>query len=207
MNINYTVNFKFKINTISNDDKTHNAIKTNENNENNSGNELINKITIDYTVKNNKVTINSKDYTVEEGKVTFEGKEYPAVYKVTIGETEYTVVDGTVTINGKEYAVKDGKVTFEGKEYPVVYKVTIVYTGVNNKITINGVEYTVEDGKVTINDKEYTVEKGLKLNSKVFIIQNNIDNEYFKKYLKETIIPYVLQVIPSTTILKLENFN
>ena len=201
------VNFKFKINTISNDDKTHNAIKTNENNENNSGNELINKITIDYTVKNNKVTINSKDYTVEEGKVTFEGKEYPAVYKVTIGETEYTVVDGTVTINGKEYAVKDGKVTFEGKEYPVVYKVTIVYTGVNNKITINGVEYTVEDGKVTINDKEYTVEKGLKLNSKVFIIQNNIDNEYFKKYLKETIIPYVLQVIPSTTILKLENFN
>ena len=51
------------------------------------------------------------------------------------------------------------------------------------------------------------IEKGLKLNSKVFIIQNKIGNKYFKKYLKETIIPYVLQVIPSTTILKLENFN
>ena len=47
----------------------------------------------------------------------------------------------------------------------------------------------------------------VKLNSKVFIIHNNNENYNFKKYLKETIIPYVLQVIPSTTILKLENFN
>ena len=88
-----------------------------------------------------------------------------------------------------------------------MYKVTIDYTGVNNKITINGKEYTVEDGKVTIDGVEYIVEKGLKLNSKVFIIHNNNENYNFKKYLKETIIPYVLQVIPSTTILKLENFN
>ena len=156
-------NFKFNI-KISNDDKTHNAIKTNENN---SGNELINKITIDYTVKNNKVTI-----------------------------------------NGKEYTVVDGKVTIDSVEYPVIEdKVTIDYTGVNNKITINGKEYTVEDGKVTIDGTEYIVGKGLKLNSKVFIIHNNNENYNFKKYLKETIIPYVLQVIPSTTILKLENFN
>ena len=71
---------------------------------------------------------------------------------------------------------------------------------------VDGKEYSVVY-KVTIGETKYIVEKGLKLNSKVFIIQNNIDNEYFKKYLKETIIPYVLQVIPSTTILKLENFN
>ena len=76
------------------------------------------------------------------------------------------------------------------------------------------IKYDVVDGKkysvvykVTIDRKDHTVEKGLKLNSKVFIIQNKIGNKYFKKYLKETIIPYVLQVIPSTTILKLENFN
>lgn len=243
------VNFKFIINTISNDDKTHNAIKTNENN---SGNELINKITIDYTVVNNKVTINGKEYIVVDGKVTIDGVEYTVVNgkvtivytgvnnkitingkeytviedKVTIGETEYTVVDGKVTINDKEYTVVDGKLA---NEYPVEDgKVTIngkEYTVKDGKVTINGVEYAVEndkvvikydvvDGKeysvvykVTINGKDYRVKKGLKLNSKVFIIQNNIDNEYFKKYLKETIIPYVLQVIPSTTILKLENFN
>lgn len=241
------VNFKFDINTISNDDKTHNAIKT----KNNSGNELINKITIEYTVENGKVRINGKEYIVVDGKVTIDGveytvengkvtivytgvnnkvtingKDYTVVYKVTVEGTEYMVVDGKVTINDKEYTVVDGKlaneypviedkVTIEGKEYPVVDgKVTIdeiEYTVENDKVVI---KYDVVDGKeysvvykVTIDGYEYIVKKGLKLNSKVFIIQNNIDNEYFKKYLKETIIPYVLQVIPSTTILKLENFN
>ena len=278
-------NFKFNIKKINNDDKTHNAIKTNENN---SGNELISKITIDYTVKNNKVTINGKEYIVIDGKLA---NEYPVEDgKVTIGETEYTVEDGKVTINGVEYTVENDKVVIkydvvDGKEYSVVYKVTIDYTVVdgkvtiggteytviedkvtvdgieytvedgkvtidytvkNNKVTIDGIEYAVEDGKVTIDDVEYTVvdckvtidytvvggkvtingveypvredkvtidgveyivEKGLKLNSKVFIIHNNNENYNFKKYLKETIIPYVLQVIPSTTILKLENFN
>ena len=240
--ISEKTDFEFKI-VPEEDDKTHNAI---------SGNELINKITIDYTVVNNKVIINGKEYTVVDGKLA---NEYPVEDgKVTIGETEYTVEDGKVTINGVEYAVENDKVVIkynvvDGKEYTIVEdKVTIDYTGVGGKVTINGVEYpviedkvtidgteykvvdgkvtiggsvyTVVDGKVTIDGTEYPVvykvtvdgteyivEKGLKLNSKVFIIQNKIGNKYFKKYLKETIIPYVLQVIPSTTILKLENFN
>ena len=243
------VNFKFNINTISNDDKTHNAIKTNENN---SGNELINKITIDYPVVDGKVTIDGTvysivdgkvtiggteytvkdgkvtiDYVVVAGKVTINGKEYRVVYKVIVDGVKYSVIEDKVIINGKEYTVVDGKlaneytviedkVTIEGKEYAVKDgKVTI--NGVehaveNSKVVIkydvvDGKKYTIVEDKVTINGKDYIVEKGLKLNSKVFIIQNKIGNKYFKKYLKETIIPYVLQVIPSTTILKLENFN
>ena len=97
-----------------------------------------------------------------------------------------------ITTNTIKYSVKDDKVTIGGVKYPVV----------DGKVTINGVEYTVENNIVTI------VEKRLKLNSKVFIIHNNhTKSTCFKKYLKETIIPYVLQVIPSTTILILENFN
>ena len=94
-------NFKFNIKKISNDDKTHNAIKTNENN---SGNELINKITIDYTVVNNKVKINGKEYTVEDGKLA----------------NEYPVIEDKVTIEGKEYKVADGKVTIGGVKYPII---------------------------------------------------------------------------------------
>lgn len=43
------------------------------------------------------------------------------------------------------------------------------------------------------------------LPSKMVILKNNIDNEYYKEYLNNVILKYVLQVIPSTTILVLEN--
>ena len=63
----------------------------------------------------------------------------------------------------------------------------------------------VKNNKVAV---EYPVEMALKLNSKVVIIHNkHSKNANFNTYLKETILPYVLQVIPSTTILILENFN
>lgn len=43
------------------------------------------------------------------------------------------------------------------------------------------------------------------LPSKMVILKNNINNEYYKEYLNNVILKYVLQVIPSTTILVLEN--
>lgn len=56
-------------------------------------------------------------------------------------------------------------------------------------------------------DGNEIVDNKINLNSKVFIIHNNhSESVCFNKYLKETILPYVLQVIPSTTILILENF-
>ena len=193
------------------------------------------KVTIDnkeYEVVIGKLIYDGKEYSVVDGKVTIDGKvctvvddriiiKYPVVdvvdNKVTINGTEYTVENGKVTIDGKEYEV-NGKVTID-KEYPVIDgKATIEYDISDNKVTINGMEYTVENGKVTIggieyavkNNKvavEYPVEMALKLNSKVVIIHNkHSKNANFNTYLKETILPYVLQVIPSTTILILENF-
>lgn len=128
---------------------------------------LKDKVTIDYKVVNNKVTINGKEYIVVDGKLA---NEYPVEDgKVTIDGTEYQVVDNKVTIDKIEYTVENGKVVIkydvvDGNEYTVVDdKVTIdgtEYTVVDGKVTINGKEYTVEDGKVTINGKEYTVVYG-----------------------------------------------
>ena len=215
--------------------KMHNATKTNENNK---GNEIIStdKIAIEYSVVDGKVSINGKKYSVvdvvtidgnpypvENGKVTIDGNPYPVENgKVTIDNKEYEVVIGKLIYDGKEYSVVDGKVTIDGKVCTVVDgRIIIKYPVVDvvdNKVTINGTEYTVENGKVTIggieyavkNNKvavEYPVEMALKLNSKVVIIHNkHSKNANFNTYLKETILPYVLQVIPSTTILILENF-
>ena len=45
------------------------------------------------------------------------------------------------------------------------------------------------------------------LNSKVIHLRNNIENNEYRKYFKNVIIKYLLQVIPSTAILLLENFE
>lgn len=45
------------------------------------------------------------------------------------------------------------------------------------------------------------------LNSKVVVLTNNNNEKLHKSFLKEVVIKYLLQVIPSTTILILENFN
>ena len=122
---------------------------------------LKDKVTIEYVVKNGKVTINDKEYTVVGDKVTIGGIEYTVVGdKVTIDGVEYTVVDDKVIINDTEYTVVDGKVTIGGVEYPVVDdKVIIDYSVVDGKVTIGGVDYSVVDGKVTIKKVEYPIIK------------------------------------------------
>lgn len=45
------------------------------------------------------------------------------------------------------------------------------------------------------------------LNSKVVIMKNLINNTLYKRYFNSIILPYLLQVVPSTTIFILENFN
>lgn len=61
----------------------------------------------------------------------------------------------------------------------------------------NIVDGTTEAGKM--NSTYY-------LNNKVFIMKNNLSSDLYKKYFKEIILNYVMQVIPSTTILILEDF-
>lgn len=45
------------------------------------------------------------------------------------------------------------------------------------------------------------------INSKVLIMRNLNNNVLYKRYFNQIILPYLLQVIPSTTIFVLENFN
>ena len=45
------------------------------------------------------------------------------------------------------------------------------------------------------------------LNNKIVYFKNNIDNEQYKKYFKKVIMKYLMQVIPSTTILILQDFE
>ena len=45
------------------------------------------------------------------------------------------------------------------------------------------------------------------LNSKVVYFKNNIGNNHYKKYFKNVIMKYLMQVIPSTTILILQGFE
>lgn len=65
-------------------------------------------------------------------------------------------------------------------------------------------QYDIEDDKkiqiITNNDTYF-------LNDKVIIFKNNIDNVEYKKYFKTVIINYLMQVIPSTAIFVLENFE
>lgn len=44
------------------------------------------------------------------------------------------------------------------------------------------------------------------INSKVITIRNNVNNDFYKQYMMQVVINYVMQVIPSTAILVLDNF-
>lgn len=63
-------------------------------------------------------------------------------------------------------------------------------------------KYDIEDDKkiITNNDTYY-------LNDKVIIFKNKIDSNEYKNYFKSVIINYLMQVIPSTAIFVLENFE
>lgn len=57
-------------------------------------------------------------------------------------------------------------------------------------------------------DDAYNVEKRWYINTKVLMIENKMNpNSLFNNYFKSVIMPYVMQVIPSTTILKLKGFS
>ena len=64
------------------------------------------------------------------------------------------------------------------------------------------------DDLVSNTEENYTLgEKQYYLNDKTLIITNKINNNLYKKYFFNVIIHYLMQMIPSTTILILENFN
>lgn len=71
-----------------------------------------------------------------------------------------------------------------------------------------------KDGKYYLSYKEYETEdinnmmkSTYYLNSKIIYMKNKIDNAFYKSYFKSVIMKYLMQVIPSTAILVLENYE
>lgn len=64
------------------------------------------------------------------------------------------------------------------------------------------------DDKIKKLFKTNKAEDGYYINSKILVLKNNIgaDNKLYKDYFRQTILPYIMQVTPSTTILILEKF-
>ena len=78
-------------------------------------------------------------------------------------------------------------------------------TELNNEI--NNFNLVLKEGKKFNTETIFNTTEGCKcrLNNKVIYFENKINNEMYKKYFKEIILHYLMQVIPSTTILILKN--
>lgn len=124
-------------------------------------------------------------------------------------------LDGIISSNfGNNPHVGYGRYD-DGGEYKKYLEKPFKYSIDNNLLPneqldmAKGFTYDIKDGedneklKVLINDdgsKYY-------INRKWFQIENKINSDLYKEYFRETILPYVMQVIPSTTILILKNFD
>lgn len=96
----------------------------------------------------------------------------------------------------------NSKQTYKYGEYVIYNDKTYICIDDTKCCILNEEEKKYEfnpEGWKEINDVYYY------LPSKMIILKNNINNEYYKEYLNNVILKYVLQVIPSTTILVLEN--
>lgn len=71
---------------------------------------------------------------------------------------------------------------------------------------LNTMAYYYEDGVLRNEVVPFDEEKYF-INNKLFVLRNNIDNVFHRKFMKDVVLKYVLQVIPSTAILILENFD
>lgn len=106
------------------------------------------------------------------------------------------------------------KFEFKIDEDVVSDKIQIMNTRTNGNET-DFINYKVEeDGNITesyvYDGDKHNVEKKWHINTKVLTITNNvIDSKegFYKNYFKSIIMPYIMQVIPSTTILKLKGFS
>ena len=70
------------------------------------------------------------------------------------------------------------------------------------------IKESTEDKFLTFNELKKDLANGnYRLNTKIVIIENNHkNNEFYKNYFRTCMLPYLMQVIPSTTILILKDF-
>lgn len=149
----------------------------------------------------------SKNYTFNDINVYRVKEDFTNIYNNK--ETNYRKND---LISVEEYVVKltnnnkkmcefvgtDDKIQLMNSRQGNTYSDYIKYTSNGNTLT--------KEYKLT--DDAHNVEKRWFINSKVLMIENKMrPNSLFNNYFKSVIMPYVMQVIPSTTILKLKGFS
>lgn len=101
------------------------------------------------------------------------------------------------------------------KQLKVYDKIQIMNSRNKDNNVSDFVKYISEKDAIqktnVLNDDEHNVEKRWYINTKVLTIENKVKDEspkqFFNSYFKTTIMPYIMQVIPSTTILKLKGFS
>lgn len=116
-----------------------------------------------------------------------------------------------------EYMAKPFKYTYDNADgtvsqdiidmaYQIAFSVEKEYD--SDKIKRYGSYVKYEKGNYGYTRKVYTIEENSPIiNSKVVTITNHLVSNSYKQYFKNVILPYLLQVIPSTTILILKGFE
>ena len=155
------------------------------------------------------------DYIREPFKYPAENYGFPTLEDIAIASQftfDVTEVEGEKMVNltneyKYDYMIAEGVTLYkEGEEDNVYVEVTVsqvtdgvvYYKEITTDVFVEAVEGT---DYWKAEPTPYVVP------SKFLTIKNNIDNELYKEYLREIILKYVLQVVPSTTILLLENFK
>ena len=153
---------------------------------------------IPYTIGNNP-HVGYGNYDM--GNEYFEYMKLPFKYSIDTNNFE--------TLDDKEEAEQ---ITFEIDDIPTLCEEN------NDKIQIfaNGFDETTIEHYCDLKDLKYRrykldeIKTLLKnkyfLNCKVIHFKNKIENDQYKKYFLDVIIKYLMQIIPSTAILVLENF-
>lgn len=126
-----------------------------------------------------------------------------------VGFGEYDMGEEYVEYMRKPFKYAIDRNAFQYANIDDAETITFKYTNPKTGQTLNGIHkeetIDVQDKIITYNDdtQEYH------LNSKVFYLVNKVEedgNEY-KKYFKDVILKYLMQVIPSTAILVLIGFE
>ena len=112
----------------------------------------------------------------------------------------------------------DGSEFIEYMEQPFKYMIDNDYFTEEDMVIAENVKYELSeervvttqpmgDSKIINNATAQKEDTSWFINDKYIIFENLVDNNTYKEYFRENILPYIMQVIPSTTILILKNFN
>ena len=112
----------------------------------------------------------------------------------------------------------DGSEFIEYMEQPFKYMIDNDYFTEEDMVIAENVKYELSeervvttqpmgDSKIINNATAQKEDTSWFINDKYIIFENLVDNNIYKEYFRENILPYIMQVIPSTTILILKNFN